>query len=166
MEKSDAQSKVTYDESTEEVVIRRKTGRKIIGRFSAIGPITNAKHRNRRGIMQVDVFDLLDQVSKGAFSVFNNLKLNRSEDNNVGLHVPEEELSKTDRESVSRRLRELKDVGLIRGMKKHIDDMSDPTRKYEFKDWRKTFIINPQMIRCNNHDEAVYLWDQCAKGGV
>lgn len=109
--------------------------------------------------MQQDIFDLLDQVSKGAFSVFNNLKFNRSEDNNITKYSYEE-MSKTDKEVLSRRIKELKDVGLVRAMKKEIP-ATNVNQVYRFQDPRKVFIINPNMIRCTNHEEAVHIWDQC-----
>lgn len=108
----------------------------------------------------MDVFDLLDKVSKGAFSVFNNLKYNRSEEDNVTQYVGDE-MNKTERESLSRRLKELKDVGLIRRVKKELK--SGGGKVYTFKDPRNTFIINPEMIRCQDHDEAEHLWNQCTK---
>jgi hypothetical protein len=112
-----------------------------------------------RGSMQQDIFDLLDSVSKGAFTVFNNLKFNRSEDNNLTKYH-QEEMSKTDREVLSRRIKELKDIGLIRSLKKEIP-ATKSYQVYRFQDPRKIFIINPNMIRCTNHEEATYLWDQC-----
>lgn len=114
--------------------------------------------------MQPDVFDLLDKVSKGAFSVFNNLKFNRSEENNITRYESPEEMSKTDREVLSRRLKELKDVGLICSVKKQIP-MQNGFQAYTFHDPRRTFIINPTLIRCANHDEAMYLWSCCVSKG-
>lgn len=108
--------------------------------------------------MPKDVFDLLDQVSKGAFSVFNNLKCNRSETTNITGYVGSE-MSKTDKEVLSRRLRELKDVGLICRVKKNL--IGKDGVNFTFKDTRSTFIINPDMIRCSNHDHAEFLWKQC-----
>ncbi len=150
---------VIFDGRTTEVVVRRKVGNKIQGRFSAISPLSNK--RRSRGIMQKDIFDLLDQVSKGAFTVFNNLKFNRDEENNITRFSVEEGLSKTDREVLSRRLTELKKTSIIRSVKKEIPDIGTD-RVFKFKDPRRTFLINPQLIRCTNHDEATYLWDQCS----
>lgn len=114
--------------------------------------------------MNVEVFDLLDcleKVSKGAFSVFNNLKFNRSEITNITHYLSDEEMTKTERESLSRKLRELKDAGLIRSVKKSIQGEGDIT--YTFKDPRTTYIINPELLRCAKHDEAELIWDQCGK---
>jgi predicted transcriptional regulator len=158
MNKSRKQETITVDLKQNEVVIRRRSGRSIRTPFSAISTLTNKKRM--RQAMQKDVFDLLDQVSKGSFSVFNNLKFNRSEEDNLTQYVGEE-MNKTEKESLSRRLKELKDVGLIRRVKKELK--SSGGKIYTFKDPRNTFIINPDMIRCNNHNESEYLWGQCSK---
>lgn len=151
---------VVFDGETSEAVIRNRSGRRIVGAFSAIGPLTNHK-RQRTRMQQKDIFDLLDQVSKGAFTVFNNLKYHRNEHNNITQYTAEGEISKTDKEVLSRRLRELKDIGLIRAMKKEIA-VPGKEQIYRFQDPRKSFIINPQFIRCTDHDEAMYIWEQCA----
>jgi hypothetical protein len=150
---------IVFDGNTSEVLVRRKSGNKIQGAFSAISVLNNKKRVKRT--MQPDIFDLLDSVSKGAFSVFNKLKYNRSEDNNITNYLADDGMSKTDKEVLSRRVRELKNVGLIRAVKKEIPE-STSSKVFRFSDPRKTFIINPVMIRCSNHDEAMYLWDQCA----
>ena len=157
-----SQGKVTFDSRTTEAVVRKKSGKRIKGQFSAISPLTNIKRRRRT--VQADVFDLLDQVSKGAFSVFNNLKYNRSEENNITRFEFDGEMTKTQRETHSRKVGELKVVGLIRNVKKQLQyDPSEPDRAFICSDPKKTFIINPEMIRCTNHDEAEYLWGQCAE---
>jgi hypothetical protein len=153
---------VSFDGRTTEVVVRQKAGNRINGQFSAIGPLSNKKRT--RGTMQQDIFDLLDNVSKGAFSVFNNLKFNRTEDNNVTRYASPEEMSKTDREVLSRRLKELKNVDIIRAVKKEIPVPGTDT-VYRFKDPRRVFLINPDMIKCTNHDEAAYLWAKCNPKG-
>jgi hypothetical protein len=146
---------VSYNADTSEVVVRKKLNR-LRAPFSVIGPMTNAKVKN----MKEDVFDLLDKVSKRAFSVFNNLKYNRSLTNNVCNYVATTEMDKTDKETLSRNLTELKSVGLIRPMtSKFIPHKEDATLKYHFVDYRKTYVINPEYIRCRDHDEAEYLWN-------
>jgi hypothetical protein len=150
---------ITVDLKNNEVLIRKKTVRSIRTPFSAVSALTNKKRQRR--VTQMDVFDLLDKVSKGSFSVFNNLKFNRSEEDNITQYAGDE-LNKTEKESLSRRLKELKDVDLIRRVKKELKSSSG--KIYTFKDPRNTFIINPDMIRCNNHNEAEYLWNQCSKG--
>ena len=61
------QEKVTYNGATSEAVIRKRSGNKINGPFSAISPLTNKKRT--RLPMQADVFDLLDQAETKLFDV-------------------------------------------------------------------------------------------------
>ena len=151
--------KVLYNSDTSEVLVRKKLNR-LRAPFSVIGPMTNAKVKT----MGEDVFDLLDKVSRKAFSVFNNLKYNRSLTNNVCNYIATEEMDKTDKETLSRNLAELRSVGLIRRLiKKNIPHKDNDKLVYNFEDFRKTYVINPEMIRCRDHDEAEYLWD-CCKG--
>jgi hypothetical protein len=148
---------ISYNADTSEVVVRKKLNR-MRAPFSIIGPITNVKVKN----MKEDVFDLLDKVSRKAFSVFNNLKYNRSLTNNICNYVVTTEMDKTDKETLSRNLTELRSVGLIRKIKcQFIPHKNDPTLKHHFQNFRKIYIINPEMIRCRDHDEAEYLWDYC-----
>ena len=158
MNNSGKRETITVDLRNNEVVIRKRGSSSIRTPFSAVSVLTN-KNR-RRKVAQMDVFDLLDQVSKGSFSVFNNLKFNRAEEDNITQYVGED-MNKTDKESLSRRLKELKEVGLIRRVKKELHGKNG--KVYTFKDPRNTFIINPDMIRCNNHSEAEHLWEQCSK---
>jgi hypothetical protein len=149
--------KVLYNADTSEVIVRKKLNR-LRAPFSVIGPMTNVKVKS---MITEDVFDLLDKVSKRAFSVFNNLKYNRSLTNNVCAYVSYAEMDKTDKETLSRNLTELKSVGLIRGVPKYIPDKDDSNKVHYFEHHRKTYIINPEFIRCRDHDEAEYLWNCC-----
>ena len=156
----DTQEKIVYNSKTSEVIVRKKSNSTLRAPFAAVAPFTNVKRKNKR--MNVDAFDLLDlleKVSKGAFSVFNNLKFNRSENNNISKFTQEELMNKTEKESLSRRLKELKDVGLIRRVKKHIPYIDN--HSFTFNDPRNTYIINPDILRCTNHDEAEFLWEHC-----
>lgn len=145
---------VTFDEKRQEAIIRAKRNR-IQGPFSPIGPVTN-KHRKRN--MAPDIFDLLDRVSRGAFSVFNVMKFNRSEETNLTQYVTDETMTKTDREVLSRRTRELKNAGIIRAARKPVSSL-DGSVNYSFP--RGTFIINPHLLLCQNMAEAVHIWDHC-----
>jgi len=152
---------VVFDGERQEVVVRQKVTRKLKTPFSAVAPFTNKSRKGGRMIS--DAFDLLDhleKVSHQAFKVFNNLKYNRSEVNNITQYESEETLSKTDKESLSRRVKELKDAGLIRSLKKEIK-MEDPNIVWTFKDPRKVFIINPELIRCVEHEQAAHIWEEC-----
>jgi hypothetical protein len=151
----DQQQKVTFNGRTSEVVVRSKGGNRLRAPFSATAPYSNKKRRKN---MKKDVFDLLVQVSKGALEVFNNLKFNREENNNLTKYVPEEGMTRTQKETLSRKFKELKKVGLIKSVK---GEFQDPGGIKIYTVPKGTFLINPEMIRCSNHDEAEYLWENC-----
>jgi hypothetical protein len=73
---SETEGTINYDKYNEELVVRRKSV-KIKPPFSAIGELASG------GQKQKDIFDLLDQVSKGAFSLFTALKRCRNPNNNL-----------------------------------------------------------------------------------
>jgi hypothetical protein len=106
----------------------------------------------------MDVFDLLDNVSKGAFTVFKDLRTNRNITYNTVIHHHDIRLSKTDKEVYSRRITELVKVGLIKKVKKGIQ-FSDDSELYV--EPRRTYIINPWVVSCLNTTESIYLWRQC-----
>lgn len=150
MTQCESQGSVRYDRKTEEVVIKRRVNS--IGKpFSIISVTSNKKRRN----MVKDIFDLLDEVSKGAFSVFNQLKYNRDEDNNTIYYPIPDGLTKSQTETRYRNIRELKKVGLIGSMKVEAAGFI-PNTVYKFK--KHTYIINPDMLRCWKYDEAMHLW--------
>ena len=73
---SETEGTINYDKYNEELVLRRK--RKMIkSPFSAVGELTSYRDK------QTDIFDLLAQVSKGAFRLFTELKRHRDEKNNL-----------------------------------------------------------------------------------
>ena len=113
--------------------------------------------------MEPDLFDMLDEVTKGSFtamSIFNSMKHNRSWDTNITKYVPNVEMTPTERQTVSRRIKELKDVGLIRRVNKEMRILGSDGL-LTFKDPRTTYIINPEMLIPNDYNEAEYLWNQC-----
>jgi len=109
--------------------------------------------------MPNDVFDRLAQVSKGAVVLFRDLKYARNIETNMTTYKPDEGMTRTQRETLSRKFRELKGVGLIRSIRGAVKS-KELARQFRMP--RGTYIINPEMIRCTNHDEAAYLWGQCA----
>lgn len=146
----EAEEKITYDKKNEELVIRRKIA-KIKAPFSAVGELT------LDGEKQTDIFDLLDQVSKGAFSVFTVLKRRRNVNNNLATYSTKD-WSKTHRETFSRRLRELRRKGIVRVARAKMVGQ-DLMRPYICK--RQTYMINPDLLKCWDYDDANLLWNQC-----
>jgi hypothetical protein len=140
----------TYDEDNEEVIVRIKK-RKIDGKFSAIGKLT------KDGQEQTDIFDLLDQVSKGAFSLFTAMKRLRNENNNL-VKYSTKDWSKSDREKFSRQLKELRTNNIVRVAKRTMYG-KDLQRPYDCK--RQTYMINPDLLKCWDFDDADELWSQC-----
>jgi hypothetical protein len=147
---SETEDTIKYDKYNEEVVVRRK--RKMIkSPFSAVGELTSS------GDKQKDIFDLLDQVSKGAFSLFTALKRCRNVNNNL-VKYSTKDWSKTQKETFSRRLRELRKYKIVRIARARMDGLG-PNQQYVCK--RQTYMINPDLLKCWEYDDADLLWSQC-----
>lgn len=157
MGKFGKQHSITFDGNTTEVVVRQKTSKALRTPFSAIGPLTNIKFRGRN--MVEDVFDRLERVSKGAFSVFRELKYNRSLVDNV-TRCDVSDMTRTQKETHSRKLKELRDVDLVRSISGRLPSR-DGLRTIVYP--KGTYVINPEMIRCSDHSEAEWLWAQCER---
>ena len=157
MELDERQTDVVINARNDQEVIVRKKSISIKAPFSAVGQLSNANIKRKESIM--DIFDLLAKVSKGAVGAFRELKYHRDEENNVTKYDTSE-LSKTHKESFSRQLKELRDVGLIRSVSGEMKGLK-PNVVYRYG--RNTHIINPELLRCFYHDEAALLWEQCGK---
>jgi hypothetical protein len=144
------QETVAYDKNQQEVTVRSKKKR-IEGTFSAVGKLSTMKEDRD------DIFDLLDRVSKRAFHLFNELKTRRNENNNLVVY-PTCELSKTQRETFSRQLKELREVNLVRIAKRQMAGQ-DLRRPYVTD--KQTYMLNPELLKCWNYKDAALLWDQC-----
>lgn len=107
--------------------------------------------------MELDIFDRLDKVSKGAFSVFRDLKYNRDVETNM-TRIEEDDMTRTQKETLSRRLKELKDIDVIR---KVSGPLIDTDGERIFRVQAGTHIINPELIRCLEHNTAEHYWEQC-----
>ncbi len=122
-----------------------------MGPFSAIGPLSTTDSQEE------DLLDLLDKVSKGAFKLFNELKKRRSQNSNL-CHYPTISLNKTQRESFSRQLRELRDVGVVKVAKRKMVGV-DLEKPYLIE--RQTYMINPDLVKCWHYEDSAMLWIQC-----
>jgi hypothetical protein len=147
---SETEGTINYDKYNEELVVRRKSV-KIKPPFSAIGELASG------GQKQKDIFDLLVQVSKGAFSLFNDLKRCRNVNNNL-VKYSTKDWSKTQKETFSRRLRELRKYKIVRIARARMDGLG-PNQQYVCK--RQTYMINPDLLKCWDFDDADLLWSQC-----
>ena len=147
---SETEDTIKYDKYNEEVVVRRK--RKMIkSPFSAVGELTSDRQN------KTDIFDLLDQVSKGAFSLFTALKRCRNVNNNL-VKYSTKDWSKTQKETFSRRLRELRNYDIVRIARARMVG-HDSQRPYVCK--RQTYMINPDLLKCWDYEDADLLWIQC-----
>ena len=147
---SETEGTINYDKYNEELVLRRKK-KMIKSPFSAVGELTSD------GQKKTDIFDLLDQVSKGAFSLFTDLKRGRDKNNNL-VHYSTKDRSKTQRETFSRRLRELRKHNIVRIARARMVG-HDSQRPYVCK--RQTYMINPDLLKCWDFDDADQLWSHC-----
>lgn len=124
-----------------------------MGPFSAVGKLSaNGKSLN-------DVFDRLARVSKGAVGFFNELKSRRDENTNFATYDTRE-LPKSQRETISRYVKELKDEGLVRRARK-VMVARDPGRPYVNRPG--TFMINPELLKCWEYEDAALLWEVCKR---
>ena len=147
---SNTEESVTYDGKTQEALVRNRK-RKIKGYFTPVGKLTSYRDKH------TDIFDLLAQVSKGAFRLFTELKRHRDEKNNL-VYYPTKDRSKTQKETFSRRLRELRKYNIVRIARARMK-VQNPVRLYICE--RQTYMINPDLLRCWEHEDADQLWIQC-----
>ena len=147
---SETEGTINYDKYNEELVVRKKSVN-IKAPFSAVGELTSD------GQKKTDIFDLLDQVSKGAFSLFTALKRCRNANNNL-VKYSTKDWSKTQKETFSRRLRELRKYNIVRIARARMDGLG-PNQQYVCK--RQTYMINPDLLKCWDFEDADVLWRQC-----
>ena len=118
-----------------------------LGPFQAIGRINSMFSKK---VEVTDIFDILDKVSKSAYSLFNQIKNNRNPTTNIAC-LPKESLSKSQRVMYNKRLKELKNFNLIK--KAVTIDKREPIKK-------NSFMINPRLIKCpDNQDKALSMWE-------
>ena len=150
MKEIDTQQIIAYDKNIQEVVVRKRR-KKIMGKFSAISQLSSlSEPRN-------DIFDVLTQVSKGAFNLFNEFKTHRDDQTNLVTYSTQA-FKKTHRETFSRNLKELRKVNLVKVAMKTMTGM-DARRPYVSP--KQTYMLNPDLLKCWNYDDAQLLWGQC-----
>ncbi len=119
-----------------------------LGAFQAIGRINHmgTKHKPEK----TDIFDALNNVSKSAYSVFNDIKNNRIWWNNTA-HVDMVGMTASQKVMLRDRLKELKNADIIR--KARTISELDKIRK-------GSFMINPHLLKCGAHQEtAKAIWN-------
>jgi len=148
----ETQASVTYDKNKQEVLVRTKR-RKIMGPFSAIGRLSTDKSG------EDDIFDLLDQISKGAISLFRKFKSLRDENNNTLCYVLDQ-MSQSKRVLFGRYLRELRNKDIVRITLREMV-AHNPQRPYVFS--KSSYMINPNLIKCWDYEDSEALWGQCKR---
>lgn len=133
------------DLKANEVVRNRKYRRENYSPFSMIGVIRDMRNRDREPI---DIFEILEKVSKKAFSVFNEVKLNRDPATNM-CHFPINHLPRSAQVSIRTALGELYKAEILRKAK--TINLLNPLP-------RQTYMINPYMIKCWDYEEAKEIW--------
>jgi hypothetical protein len=148
----ETQEQISYDGNTQEVTVRRRK-RRLNGVFAAVGELTTMETREK----QKDIFDRLAGVSKGAYNVFVELKCRRDQKLNLA-HYPTTHWTNTQRQQFSRYLKELRQTGIVRVALRRMA-MKDPQKLFIAE--KQTYMLNPDLLKCWEHDEAIVLWDQC-----
>ena len=131
----------------DEEIVTRVQKKKSLGNFQAIGRINNMYDKSNE---TTDIFKQLRKVSKPAFELFDDLKENRNPHNNL-CFIDTSKLTKSQLVMHTSRLKELKQVGLIKKAK--TIDLRDPVKK-------GSFMINPGCLRpnVNNYEELEAMW--------
>ena len=114
-----------------------------LGEFQAIGRINHmgTKHEQEK----LDIFDALNKVSKSAYSVFNDIKNNRTWYTNIAF-VSMEDMTESQKVMLRSRLKELRDADIIRKAR---------TTNERYKVKRGSYMINPYLLKCYRHQEEV-----------
>lgn len=99
---------------------------------------------------KTDIFDALNSVSKSAYSVFNDIKNNRTWWNNTA-HVDMKGMTVSQKVMLRDRLKELKNADIIRKARSisELDNIK-----------KGSFMINPHLLKCNEHQKtAIATWE-------
>jgi len=102
-------------------------------------------------IVNMDIFDLLAQVSKSAFQLFNQIKLNRDPETNICVLAGEFN-TPSQKAAFSRSFNELKRKNIIRRVK---------TAYYKKDKNEQAFILNPDLFKTFDINKAQEIWFNC-----
>jgi len=128
-----------------EIVRSRHYLREDYSPFSMIGVLRNMTNRDKE---TMDILDILEQLPKGAFSLFNQLKLNRDPATNMCCY-PINHLTRSEQVAIRRNLGELYKAGIVKKAK--TTDLVNPLPKH-------SYMINPYMIKCFEYSRAKKVW--------
>ncbi|GAA0685384.1 hypothetical protein GCM10009104_08700 [Marinobacterium maritimum] len=137
----DNQDKISIPSGFRGTIEQRPKGE--LGQFQAIGILRDSPFG------PPDVFDVLEKTSKGAFKLFNQIKLHY--DRKTGLaRLPKPYETKGEQVVFSRYISELNRNDLVRKVKSR--KTADGTEEL-------VFMINPSFIKCFEFKRAKALWD-------
>lgn len=138
------QNAIVYDDEIAEVRKKRKVD---FGEFQAIGRVTSMYDKQP---VKSDIFKRLRQVNKSAFDLFDDLKDTRNPYTNM-CHIPINNMSASQLKMFRSRIKELKDVDIIR--KARTIDEREPIPK-------NSYMINPHLIKCvSNPEGSIDTWN-------
>ena len=117
------------------------------GRFSAIGELNNMYNLNKERV-DPDIFDVIDDVSNTAYSLFKALKNRRNPDTNMCVYYLVQP-TRSQLVGFSKSLMELRKLNLV--VKARTTNEFKPVPK-------NCYMINPHFIKCFEIEEAEATW--------
>ena len=140
---------ITHPEGTTLKVIREnpepEQSNSSLYPFSPVMPFKMIKHKPDK---EDDLLDVLDKVSKAAFSLFVKLKLQTHRATNL-CHYPIEHYTKLETTSHNKKLKQLIDAGLVKRMKTL--ELKTPIKPH-------TLLLNPYLIKPPKRTAEVQSW--------
>ncbi|MGH1461198.1 MAG: hypothetical protein ACRBB6_04100 [Neptuniibacter sp.] len=135
----------TIEVPEDHTLVVRKNVKNNFGKFQAIGPMRTMDSKEE------DIFDLLAQVSKSAFQLFNQIKLTRDPETNICVTRIEFN-SASQKAAFSRSFNELKRKDIIKRVK---------AAYYKKDKNEQAFILNPDLFKTFNINKAQEIWFNC-----
>lgn len=139
----------------DEALKKVKAPKYSLGRFSAIGEINNMYTPiNKR--LKTDIFDLIEQLSKSAYALFNALKNRRDPYTNLCVYSLDQP-TKSQQVMFGRNLAELRTKGIV--VKAKTINLLKPVQPH-------TYMINPYLLKALEKEEAEATWLMLTEGKV
>jgi hypothetical protein len=120
--------------------------REDFGPFTMIGELRTMNNKSKN--LPLDIIERLNLVSKGAISLFTEMKMHLDYTDNT-VHYPTDKFTQSQKTMFSRYLSELKKVDLVRKVRK--------THVYK-RAPKHLYMINPTHVKCNAYSKALDIW--------
>lgn len=116
--------------------------------FSMISPIHTIDNKT-----ELDIFDLLVQLSKGAFKLFIELKSRMAFEDNL-LRYPKNGWTRSQQVMFGKLLKELVELNIVKRVKNtpYLNSIGPVFKKH-------SFMINPHLIKCRKYTHAKQVWE-------